>query len=258
MARRKVRWASVNYTTDDGIPLSASRGDVIDFSSTDLKRLENLGAIAGEDEELMVPGVLVKLNENASVPQVISYLDSGRISEILAQVAEYPLSLVDKILIEEERGQERSELIEGLRARLGTGPARTLDSATQLFDPEVVLRGDTASIVAYATANPETVSALQTTELAAGKRKDVIDALDGIHTSAPSIPADTTGQTTPNTLTSGTATSFSASEVLEGNEGAVLAYGEDHPDDVAALLEAEQDGKKRKGVIEGLTKLTEG
>jgi hypothetical protein len=260
MALRKVVWAGVNYTKD-GIALSASRGDVIDFDAEDLKRLEGKGAVTSVDDELMVPGVLLELNENASVQQVISYLDSGRIPEILAQAASYPLGLVDKILVEEERGQERADLLKGLRARLGKDPASpTLDAAQLSFDPIALVKGDVADIVAYATERPETVSALRTAELSGQKRKEVIDALDGIHTSAPLLPADTTGQGIPSTETfDPSASALDAPTVLEGNEGAVLAYAEDHPEDVATLLEAEQadKGKKRKGVIEGLTKLTE-
>lgn len=39
---------------------------------------------------------------------------------------------------------------------------------------------------------------------------------------------------------------------LDGNTEEVLAYADNHPDEVDALIEAEKDEAARKGVLEGL------
>lgn len=44
---------------------------------------------------------------------------------------------------------------------------------------------------------------------------------------------------------------------LDGNTEEVLAYAADHPDEVDALIKAEEDAAARKGVLEGLTSLSE-
>jgi hypothetical protein len=213
VAARKVAYAALRYTTQHGAVVFAHRGEIIDLNAEEAKRYDAMGAVVKADEELVLLGNLVPLNESASDVQITNYLLSGNVGEIRTQLETYPLALVDKLLTTERADRKRPQLIADMEKLLGKEPTVTIDNADgsspsgqfvppppvgtpeplvdpsaastgtpteDTFDAAAVLKGTVQDVLAYAAEHPEHREALLAAEQSEDgqKRKGVLEGLE--------------------------------------------------------------------------------
>ena len=200
MPARKVAYAAIFYTSTAGAHLVAHRGEVIELNADEAKRYDAMGATVKPDDELVLLGNLIPLNESASDVQITNYLLSGNVGEIIGQIETYPLALVDKLLTTERADHKRPQLIAAMERLLGKEPTITLDNAdgstpsgaftpepvaatttgSDEFDAGTVLKGTVQDVLAYAAEHPEHREALLAAEQSEDgqKRKGVLEGLE--------------------------------------------------------------------------------
>jgi hypothetical protein len=183
------------------------RGEVLDIPEDEIERLEKLGALVPEGGELDRPGKLLPLLANASEEQIRNYIESGKADEILEQVDDYPVALIERVLIAERAGQAREGLVTALDAKVRgvnelTEPVTVPDvmrpipaeTVTPSAEPMSPTEGDGEDLVEFVSTNTveavleragedsELAAALRAAEESRGDkaRKGVIEGLTKI------------------------------------------------------------------------------
>ena len=118
MAPRLVRSAVVFYDREDGTHTFAQRGETIEFTEADEKRLDAAGALeaVGVSENEAPAGTTVdELRVDSSDEEITQYLAAGTAKEITAHAASYPPELIGRVVaLESARQEPRKGLLTAL------------------------------------------------------------------------------------------------------------------------------------------------
>jgi hypothetical protein len=90
MALYKIRHALASWTNLDSTPGMAFRGQVVDIHDEEAKRLMKGNAIIGVDDELEHPGILQDLPVAPTDEELVNWIVAANVSDVKALVEERP------------------------------------------------------------------------------------------------------------------------------------------------------------------------
>lgn len=243
MALHKIRHALASWTNADGTPGMAFRGQTAEIPDTEAARLKKFFAIIGPDEEVEHPGILQDLPQSPSDEELLNWITNANASEVRALISQRPelapriegsLTHVKSLRAGEDAHYNEIRLAiqqGGLKADdddlvLGSGARSGHDVTDTSADGDNGdIRIKSENPAGASTAPPDSSAGVQGPETNTGLK----DA-DG----NPTLPP------------------VDHAVLVEGSEQDVANYVAAHPEEAAAILEAETvhtDGSPRVGVV---------
>lgn len=244
MALYKVRHALASWTNLDGTPGMGFRTQTVEIPDEEAKRLKSHFAIIGPDEEVEHPGILQDLPQSPSDEEILNWVTNANVSEVKALISQRP-ELTPRIEgalsnVHTARAYEDSHLND-VRLAIQSGGLKaddddiTLGSTRTGRDPE--LRdtsddGDNSDITVITSTNPAGASTVPPE--VAGTTEEDNTKLKDANGNPDSLPAMDHGV------------------LVQGSAPDVANYIAAHPDQAAAILDAETahtQGSPRSEVV---------
>lgn len=238
MALYKIRHALANWTNDDGTPGMAFRGQVADIPDKEASRLKKHFALIGADEEVEHPGILSDLPVSPSDEEILNWITNANASEVRALINKRP---------------ELKPRVEG--ALTNVKAARSYEDQ-HLNDIRLAIQGD--GLGPDGTDVLGARSGFDSTDTSAEGNEDIVvtpsatppvDGVTSLNPAGPSTapPDPSSGVQGPETNTElkdangnpDTLPPLDHGVLVQGTAGDVANYIGAHPDQAAAILEAE-------------------
>lgn len=179
MAKRKIRHALVQYTTNDGGFETAFRGMTVDIPADQVERLDSLGATVEPDAELDRPGRMLTLPDTATDAEITSWVMGATNAEVAALVQQRPIMaarIESAKAAVEERFQEQNLHLGELRQvaekaeedLIGAGPLLVdttnpsegavpnpaAEEALPELDADRLVKGNAQTVATFIAENP--------------------------------------------------------------------------------------------------------
>jgi hypothetical protein len=265
MALHKVRHALANWTNADGTPGMAFRGQVVEIPDAEAKRINHKAgasgpALIGPDDEVEHPGILSDLAQSPTDEEILTWIENANVSEVKALVSQRPelAPRIDGALtnVKAIRASEDAHLND-IRLAVQQGGLATDDfenggvlGARSGHDAtDTSNDGDNSDIIVASSVAPPMGAVTTLGEKSndpAGASIAPVDSSAGVQG-----PEDNTSLKDAN----GTPDSLPAMDhkvLVEGPSQDVANYIAAHPEQAAAILEAEtvhSEGSPRAEIV---------